>query len=76
MVTCKGANCTKEVTKKGHYLCYNCWKKQEIHDSICFKFKIAPNNVVYNDKKTIIRDKSRSYFLTLTTFIFHIFCSS
>lgn len=33
MVTCKGANCTKEVTKKGHYLCYNCWKKQNSGDT-------------------------------------------
>ena len=37
-------------------------EKQEIHDSICFKFKIAPKNVVNNDKKTIIRDKSRLIF--------------
>jgi len=28
LVTCKGANCSKEVTKKGHNLCYSCWRKQ------------------------------------------------
>lgn len=28
MVICKGANCSKEVTKKGHFLCYSCWKEQ------------------------------------------------
>jgi len=28
LVVCKGANCNKEVTKKGHFLCYTCWKKQ------------------------------------------------
>jgi hypothetical protein len=33
MVTCRGANCNKEVTKKGHFLCYSCWKKQNDGDS-------------------------------------------
>jgi len=28
MVICKGANCSKEVKKKGHFLCYSCWKEQ------------------------------------------------
>ena len=28
MVICKAAGCDVEVTKKGHYLCYSCWKKQ------------------------------------------------
>ena len=28
MVTCKGAYCDAQVSKKGHYLCYSCWKKE------------------------------------------------
>ena len=28
MVICKGENCSKEVKKKGHFLCYSCWKEQ------------------------------------------------
>ena len=28
MVQCRGAGCTAEVTKEGHYLCYSCWRKQ------------------------------------------------
>ena len=26
MVICKSANCNKKVTKKGHFMCYDCWK--------------------------------------------------
>jgi len=28
MATCKGKGCTKEVTKPGHFMCYDCWKAQ------------------------------------------------
>ena len=28
MVKCKGSGCNEEVTRKGHYLCYSCWKKE------------------------------------------------
>ena len=42
MVKCKTADCDTEVTKKGFYLCYPCWKKQNPKKGSTPKKKIEP----------------------------------
>jgi hypothetical protein len=41
MVKCKTAGCNSEITKKGHYLCLPCWKKENGKKSPSTKLKPA-----------------------------------